>query len=154
MHLSEVLSAGGVVLRPPWRTFDDAVTGLVDMLVRNQQLPAALAPTAVRAVCERERESSTAIVEIGVSIPHARIDGVNRLVAAMAGGPPAVYYHMARVPITVIALVLSPPDHAAEHLNFLSALSVLLQSESLRRRFVNAADPPAALALLGGQIGA
>ena len=154
MRVSEVLGAGGVVLRPPWRTFDEAVTGLVNLLVRNEQLPATLAASAVRAVCEREREASTAIVEIGVSIPHARLDGVNRLVAAMAGGPPAVYYHMARVPITVIALVLSPPDHAAEHLNFLSALSVLLQSESLRRRLMNAADPTAALALLGGQAGA
>lgn len=154
MRVTEVLSAGGMILRPPWRTFEEAVAGLVDVLVRNQQLPATLAASAVRAVCERERDASTAIVEIGVSIPHARIDGVQHLVAAMAGGPAAVYYHMARVPITVMALVLSPPDHAAEHLNFLSALSMLLQSESLRRHLVNASDPDAALALLGGQAGA
>lgn len=136
------------MLRPPWRTFEEAVAGLVGELVRNGQLPAALAATAVRAVCERERDASTAIVEIGVSIPHARIDGVSRVVAAIAGGPPAVYYHMAQVPITVMALVLSPTDHAAEHLNFLSSLSILLQSESLRRRLVHAADADAALALL------
>ena len=148
MRLSDVLGAGGIFLRPPWRTFDEAVTGLVDVLVRNGQLCAPLAPAAIKAVCERERDASTAIVEIGVSIPHARIDGVQRVVAAIAGGPPAVYYHMTRVPIMVMALVLSPPDHAAEHLNFLSSLSMLLQSESLRRRLINAADPDAALELL------
>lgn len=148
MRVSDVLGAGGIVLRPPWRTFDEAVTGLVDVLVRNGQLGAPLAPAAIKAVCDRERDASTAIVEIGVSIPHARIDGVQRVVAAIAGGPPAVYYHMTRVPITLMALVLSPPDHAAEHLNFLSSLSMLLQSESLRRRLVNAADPDAALELL------
>ena len=60
---------------------------------------------------------------------------------------------MARVPITLMALVLSPPDHAAEHLNFLSSLSLLLQSESLRRRLVNATDSDAALTLLREQAG-
>lgn len=153
MRVSDVVGAGGIILRPPWRTFEEAVGGLVESLVRNGQLAAALAPTAIKAVCEREREASTAIVEIGVSIPHARLDGVQRVVAAMAGGPPAVYYHMTRVPITVMALVLSPPDHAAEHLNFLSSLSMLLQSESLRRRLVHASDSDAVLALLGPQAG-
>jgi mannitol/fructose-specific phosphotransferase system IIA component (Ntr-type) len=153
MRVSDVLCAGGIVLRPPWHTFEEAASGLVDQLVRNGQLPPALAPSAVRAVCEREREASTAIVEIGVSIPHARIDGVQQLVAAVAGAPSAVYYHMTRVPITVMALVLSPPDQAAEHLNFLSALSMLLQSEALRRRLVNAADADAALTLLRGPAG-
>jgi mannitol/fructose-specific phosphotransferase system IIA component (Ntr-type) len=153
MRVGEVVSAGGIVLRPPWRTFDEAVSGLVDQLVRNGQLPQALAPAAVRAVCEREREASTAIVEIGISIPHARIDGVQHLIAAVAGAPSAVYYHMTRVPITIMALVLSPPDQAAEHLNFLSALSMLLQSDSLRRRLVNASDVDAALTLLRGPAG-
>ncbi len=152
-RVSDILTVGGLILRPPLRTFEESVAGLVDVLVQNQQLPASMAEKAVRAVCERERESSTAIVEIGVSIPHARIDGVNHLVAALAGGPPAVYYHMTGVPISVMALVLSPPDHAAEHLNFLSSLSLLLQSESLRRRLVNATDSAAALALLRAQAG-
>lgn len=154
MGVSEVFAAGGLVIRPPWRTFEEAVAGLVNCLVANGQLPGSLVDAAIRAVCERERDASTAIVEIGVSMPHARIDGVHGLVAAMAGGPPAVYYHMAQVPITVMALVLSPPDHAAEHLNFLSSLSMLLQSESLRRRLIHASDTAAALALLRAQAGA
>lgn len=154
MRVSDVLAAGGLIMRPPWRTFDEAVAGLVASLVRNGQLPSTLAESAIRAVCDREREASTAIVEIGVSMPHARIEGVQHLVAAMAGGPPAVYYHFAQVPITVMALVLSPLDHAAEHLNFLSKLSMLLQSESLRRRLVHATDTASALALLRAQSGA
>ena len=153
MQLSETLAAGGLIIRPPWKTFEQAVDGLVQSLVRNGQLPVELAQPASLAVCERERHSSTAIVEIGVSIPHARLQGVNGLVAAIAGSPTAVYYHMQRVPITLMVLVLSAPNRAGEHLNFLSKMSMLLQSESLRLALCQATDQNAALAVLRGQPG-
>jgi mannitol/fructose-specific phosphotransferase system IIA component (Ntr-type) len=153
MRVSDVLAAGGLIIGPPWRTFEEAVEGLVDSLVAHGQVPAALREQAVRVVCERERMASTEIVEIGVSIPHARLPGITRVVAAIAGSTSAVYYAMAGVPITVMALVLSPPDLAGEHLNFLSSLSMLLQSEKVRRGLGQAADSAAALALLRAQKG-
>jgi mannitol/fructose-specific phosphotransferase system IIA component (Ntr-type) len=154
MRVSDIVAAGGLVIQPPWATFEQAVEGLVASLVENAQLRPTLAEAAIRAVCERERLASTAIVEIGVSIPHARIEGVDGLVAAIAGSPTAVYYHMQRVPITLMALVLSAPNRAGEHLNFLSKLSMLLQSESLRFALCHAANRAAALAVLRGQPGA
>lgn len=151
MRVSEIVAAGGLILQPAWATFEQAVEGLVASLVGNGQLRPVLAERAVRAVCERERLASTAIVEIGVSVPHARLNGVDGVVAAIAGSPTAVYYHMQRVPITLMALVLSAPDRAGEHLNFLSKLSMLLQSESLRFGLCHAADQAAALAILRSQ---
>ena len=153
MRVSDILAAGGLIIQPSWVTFDDAVDGLVASLVHNGQLPATLAGAAVRAVRERERVANTAIVEIGVSIPHARLDGVCGVVAAIAGSPTAVYYHMERVPITLMVLVLSAPDRAGEHLNFLSKMSMLLQSESLRYALRHAPDHGTALAALRAQPG-
>ncbi|OFV87276.1 MAG: hypothetical protein A3J75_08385 [Acidobacteria bacterium RBG_16_68_9] len=148
MRVSDVLAAGGFVIRPPWQTFEEAVEGLVDSLVVNGQVPVALRDGAIQAVCDRERMASTEIVEIGVSVPHARLPGIKGVVAAIAGSTTAVYYAAAGVPITVMALVLSPPNLAGDHLNFLSSLSMLLQSESIRRGLGQAADSAAALALL------
>ena len=66
MRVSEILAAGGVVVRPPWQTFEEAVEGLVGALASSGQIPETLCKRAVRAVCEREEMSSTTIVEINV----------------------------------------------------------------------------------------
>ena len=98
MSLSQIFEAGGVLLRPPWETFDDAIRGLTANLVSKQQLDPALGEPAVRAICEREAAESTAIVEIGVSIPHARLAGVDGLVACFAASPTGVYFETRGLP--------------------------------------------------------
>lgn len=153
MQVTDIIEAGGILLRQPCRTFADSVEQLVATLVAHGRLPAALREAAVHAVCERERMASTAIVEIGVSVPHARLPGVDGVVGAIAASPTAVYYAMVGVPITIMALILSPPDRAAEHLNVLASLSILLQSDTVRRGLQEAADVPTAVAVLRAQGG-
>jgi len=148
-RIIEVVETGGVLIGPSFASFDDAMAALVDRLVENGCLPAALRDEAIEAVCEREAISSTAIVEIGVSIPHARLDGVSSVVAAMAVSPSAVYYAMAEVPITIVVVVFSPPELAGDHLNMLAGLSLLLQSDDVRRSLRGADDPSGAIATLG-----
>jgi mannitol/fructose-specific phosphotransferase system IIA component (Ntr-type) len=140
-RLSEALTVGAVVVRPPWHSFAEAAHGLVHELVVAERLAGRLEEQALRAVTEREAIASTAVVEIGVSIPHARLEGITGVVAALAVSPTAVYYAHAEVPITIMALVLSSPLLSGEHLNFLSSLSLLLQSAATRRSLQNATTP-------------
>ena len=124
---------------------------LVDNLVERELLSPSLRDPAVTAICERELLASTAIVEIGVSIPHARVDGVQGVIGALAASPRAVYYAMAGVPISIVSVILSAPNSSGEHLNVLASLSMLLQSQSVRRGIEQAADAAAALAVLRAQ---
>ncbi|MFN8640260.1 MAG: hypothetical protein U0802_00830 [Candidatus Binatia bacterium] len=87
MRAAELIASGGIVMRPASASFGEVVGGLVDLLIANQCLPAGLRDPATRAVIERERLQSTAIVEIGVAVPHARVEGVRGVVAAMAASP-------------------------------------------------------------------
>ncbi len=151
MLLTDILETRGIVIRPPWKTFEQAVRGLVGSLVDSGNLSPSLAEKAVGAVCERERMQSTVMVEIGMSVPHARVPGVEGVVAALAVSPTAVYYAMRNVPISIMALVLSSPDLAAEHLNLLADVSMRLQSEKLRSALQHAVDAGAALAILRAQ---
>jgi mannitol/fructose-specific phosphotransferase system IIA component (Ntr-type) len=153
MRLSETFEAGGVIVAPPWRTFEEAVRGMVTQLVASGQVEATLGETAMRAICEREATCSTAIVEIGVSVPHARMEGIKGLVAAFATSPTAVYLETAGVPIRIMVLVLSAPELAAQHLQFLAKISMLLQSESVRQTLLNASDSSVALAFLRAREG-
>jgi mannitol/fructose-specific phosphotransferase system IIA component (Ntr-type) len=138
MRVSEALAAGGVMVRPEWGSFAATVSGLVERLVSSGRLPGQLAGEAVRRIQEREAVASTAMVDIGVSIPHARLDGIDGIVAAMAVSPRAVYQVGDGLPISIVVLVLSSPTLVGEHLNFLASLSMLLQSERFRQRVRNA----------------
>src|SRR5512135_317080 len=141
MRVSDALVSSAVVVRPAWETLDDTIAGLVDLLVASARLPRELVARAVTRVREREAVASTAMVDIGVSIPHARLEGINGVIAAIAVSPHAVYQVADGLPISIVALVLSSPSSSGEHLNFLSALSMLLQSGRIRERLRNAATP-------------
>jgi PTS system nitrogen regulatory IIA component len=138
MRVSEIIADGAVVVRPEWKTFDETVARMVHSLVRGGCLPAALAGDAVRGIFEREAIAGTAMVDIGVSIPHARLEGVDGIVAAMAVAPDAVYQVADGLPISIVVLVLSSPARSGEYLNFLSGVSMLLQSARNRERLRHA----------------
>ena len=152
MRISSLLDSGVIAVAPPWSTFQEAVRGLVQRLSESGRLSEDLVHSAVEAVCERERVADTVIVEISVGIPHARVIGVREVLIALAVSPTALYA-LGGIPISIMALVLSPPEMAAEHLNALSAFSMLLQSEQVRCQLRTAANGEAALMILQGQEG-
>jgi len=143
MRISEGIEPGAVAVRPEWTTFSETVDGLIERLVESGRLARSVAEQAASRIYEREAIASTAMVDIGVSIPHARIDGVRGIIAAIAVSPEAVYYVADGAPIGIVVLVLSSPSLTGEHLNFLSSVSMLLQSEQTRlalRRATGTAD--------------
>lgn len=141
IRVGDALPAGSVLVQPTWEGLAETINRLVERLVVAGRLPAELAPEAVRLIQEREAVVSTAMVDIGVSIPHARLEGIEGIVAAMAVSPRAVYHAGDRLPISIVVLVLSSPALAGEHLGFLAGLSMLLQSARFRQSVRNAATP-------------
>jgi PTS system nitrogen regulatory IIA component len=147
MRVSDTL-VGQPIVRPAWGSFDDAIAGLVEQVVAGDRLPATLAAQAVQRIREREVMASTAMVDIGISIPHARLAGIDGVAAAIAVSPTAVYQLADGLPISIVVLVLSSPSLTGEHLNFLSTLSMLLQSAHIREQLRNASSPQAVLRLI------
>jgi mannitol/fructose-specific phosphotransferase system IIA component (Ntr-type) len=141
VRVSDTLVDGTVIVGAAWGTFEATIAQMVDRLVSSGRLAPTLAAEAVRRIREREAIAGTAMVDIGVSIPHARLEGVDRLVAAMAVSPGAVYQVADGLPISIVVLVLSSPHLTGEHLNFLSEASMILQSVRTRDRLRHASAP-------------
>lgn len=148
MRISDTLSVSSILTGTSWPDFEAAVAALVGVLVRAGTLPANLGREAVAAVCSRERMASTAMVDIGVSIPHTRLEGIHGVISALAVSPQPIYGATMGTPISIVALVLSPPALTGEHLNFLSALSLLLHSSAVRQSLQRAVTPAAALDII------
>lgn len=135
-------------IAPPWRTFVETVSGLVETLAATGTMPSGREEEATGAVVAREAEASTALLDIHVGIPHARLAGLRRAVTAIAVSPDGLYEAVPTVAIQVVALVLSPPAATADHLRTLTGVATLLRSETLRAALLAAPDGTAALAVL------
>ena len=142
------LRAEHIAIAPSWHGFEAAVDGLLDRLLRSGVLSPATRADAADAVRAREREASTAVLEIGVGVPHARITGLDAPVVGLAVSARGLYEAAPTVPIRIVALVLSPLDALEEHLRTLADIATLLHSAEIRALLLRASDGPAALDVL------
>lgn len=148
MPFASRLRSDQVVIAPDWQGFDATVDGLLGRLRGAGLLSAATSDAAARAIRARESEASTAVLEIGVGVPHARIAGLDTSVVALAVSPSGLYEAAPTVPIRIVALVLSPSSAIEDHLRTLADIATLLHSAELRTLLLRAQDEAAALAAL------
>jgi PTS system nitrogen regulatory IIA component len=94
----------------------------------------------VQALEDRERLNSTALGE-GVAIPHGKLPGLKRVVAAFGRSPAGVdFSSLDGKPTYLFFLLVAPEDSAGAHLKALARISRLLKDESFRTRLLNASN--------------
>lgn len=103
---------------------------------------------AFAAIMEREASMSTGMQD-GVALPHAKIDGVEHLVAAVGLKPGGMdFASLDGKPTTIVALSLSPKKNPESHLQYLAAVGKALRSEALRAKLLSAPNPGAVAEML------
>jgi mannitol/fructose-specific phosphotransferase system IIA component (Ntr-type) len=142
------LRAAQIVIAPGWHGFGATVDGLIARLAETGLLTSETGSDAGRAVRAREAEASTAMLEIGVGVPHARISGLNAPVVALALAQEGLYEAAPTVPIRIVALVLSPIAAIEDHLRMLADIATMLRSSELRALLLRARDEATALEAL------
>lgn len=96
------------------------------------------AEEAAGKIAEREEDFSTGI-GYGIAIPHARIDGIDRLYMVAARSAEGIEFDsIDGLAVTLIFMLFSPTSSPAEHTEVLSALSRMLSYEEVRRRLSQA----------------
>jgi len=151
MSLVDLLRAEHVYVDPPWTSFEEAIAGMVAGVARVGSIDQATCVPATNALLLRERASSTAIPEIGLAIPHARLAGLTTPVAALAVAAGGLYEAAPSLPIRIVALVLSPEQATDAHLQLLAGVATSLRSPVLRRALLRATSAAAVLATLDGR---
>lgn len=113
----------------------------------------ALDPAAVRArIEEREALGSTGFGR-GVAIPHARVEGLNRPVAAFLRLESPVAFDAADgLPVDLVFGLLSPAQAGAAHLHALAAISRMMRDERMHTALVQAPSAEALYGLLSNVI--
>lgn len=122
---------------------------ILDQLARRFAAVYGLDHEAVLArILERESLGSTGFGR-GVAIPHARIDGVNRPVAAFLRLDSPVDFNAADgIPIDLVFGLLSPEAAGAAHLHALAAISRMMRDERMHQSLIAAPGVEALYSLL------
>jgi len=121
---------------------------LAAMAARFAQVYALDRVAVLEGLEEREALGSTGFGR-GVALPHARIDGLARPIAAlMKLSAPVDYASADRLPVDLVIGLLSPTNAGATHLHALAALSRMVRDEDIHRALVEATDTETLYALL------
>jgi PTS system nitrogen regulatory IIA component len=87
--------------------------------------------------------NSTALGD-GVAIPHGKLPGVRRVIAAFARSKAGVdFQSLDGKPTHLFFLLVAPEDSAGAHLKALARISRLLKDPSFRSRLLEAPDAKA-----------
>jgi len=103
-------------------------------------LPKLSTDSLTSILMERESLGSTGIGD-GVAIPHGKVAGIERLVAAFGRSRNGVPFHsLDGKPAHLFFLIMAPENSAGMHLKALARISRLLKDERFRRSLLEAAD--------------
>jgi len=138
MRIDDFLAPEMVVPALQGRTKDDVIEELAEVVSKHH--PEIDHWRLVGALQDRERLNSTALGE-GVAIPHGKLPGVKRVVAAFGRSPQGVDFNsLDGKPTHLFFLLVAPEDSAGAHLKALARISRLLKDESFRAHLMQAGD--------------
>ncbi len=102
----------------------------------------------INAALERERLGSTGVGN-GVAVPHARIEGIDRVMTVFVRlETPLDFHSVDDRAVDLIVFILAPESAGSVHLRALAKVSRLLRSQDMRQRLRAAPTAEAVFALI------
>jgi mannitol/fructose-specific phosphotransferase system IIA component (Ntr-type) len=123
-----------------------AIQELVGHLVATGRVPREVGPEILRQVIARERSMSTGM-ERGIAIPHAAVDGVDRVLACMgivARQEGLAFDAIDGQPARLVVLLVIPRSQKLLHIRTLADVARVLGDEATREALIRAPDAAAA----------
>lgn len=144
MDIGELLAEDGVVLRSGASSKRQALHVVAEAAAEALGLPVE---RVLEALLEREALGSTGL-GAGVAVPHARIEGLDRVTAVFVRlDTPVSYGSVDDRPVDLLFALFAPPREGAEHLRALAAVSRALRAPEMREQLRQARTADAIRAL-------
>ncbi|MCX5674055.1 MAG: PTS sugar transporter subunit IIA [Planctomycetota bacterium] len=133
MHLMDFIRPEAVLPNLEADTARGAVEEMVAALVKTKVIPASERRRAVDAVMRREKKGTTGFGN-GVAIPHAKQDGIDKIVGAVGRSAAGIdFAALDGQPVHLFFLLLSGADKPEEHLKAMEHIFRSIKNDNLRR---------------------
>jgi PTS system nitrogen regulatory IIA component len=145
MTIGDLLDPGAVALRASAPGKRQALSLIADIAARVMGVDA---DTALDGLVEREAAGSTGVGE-GVAIPHARLDGLDRVRAVvMRLDTPVAFDALDDKPVDLLVALFAPREANAQHLRALARVARMMRQPALRQALRQARSADALHVLL------
>ncbi|MDO9336850.1 MAG: PTS IIA-like nitrogen-regulatory protein PtsN [Caulobacteraceae bacterium] len=146
MNIGQLLEARAIVPRASGGSKRQVLSVIADVAARSWGLDQA---AVLDALLEREAAGSTGVGH-GVAVPHARLEGLDRMRAVFVRlETPIAYEAVDGAKVDLLFALLAPAaDSTAEHLRSLARVSRMMRQADLRAQLRHARTAEAILALL------
>lgn len=153
-RLIDFLHEENIVVDLEADTKEEAITQLVDVLIRSNRLEADR-DALLSSVLERERDMSTCFGD-GLAVPHGILPTGSAMVGAMGISSDGLPFGTPDgVPVHCMVVLATPDNERDRHLQVLAALARLVTTDrSIRRQLFHAESPGHAYELLHAGEGA
>jgi len=145
MHIGDFLDRNAIALRVSAANKRQALAVIAEIAARHLGRDAG---EMLDALSEREQAGSTGVGH-GVAVPHARLDGLERMRGVFVRlEQPVAFQAVDEQPVDLIFALFAPANAGSEHLRALARVSRLLRQPELRQQLRQARTADALHALL------
>lgn len=139
MILTQILQPTSIKAPLAAKNKDDAIEELVNCLADSNLLSDR--GEAFEAVMAREQTRSTGIGS-GIAIPHGKCTAAKELVMAIGiASDPIEFESIDNKPVSIVILLVSPPDQTGPHIQALARISRLMLDEQFKGQLEKATSP-------------
>lgn len=145
MNIGELLDRSAISLRVSAANKKKALAVIAEIAARNFHLDAG---EVLDALTEREAAGSTGVGH-GVAVPHARLDGLERMRGVFVRiEQPVEFEAVDDQPVDLLFALFAPKNAGADHLRALARVSRVMRQGELREQLRKARTADALHALL------
>jgi PTS system nitrogen regulatory IIA component len=143
MKLLDVISRNSIIADLDATDRNGAIRELVEVLARAKLIEPSAVEGIVRSIVARERTRGTTGFGKGVAVPHVKVAGLSRVVAAVGRSAAGIDFgSLDGQPVYSVFLIVSPEDQPEEHLRAMDLIFRHLQQEQFRK-FLRQSDEQA-----------
>lgn len=133
MKFSDFVCFKAIIPELKARNRDEAITELVNALVKGGRLKSSYSAEIIKSVIKREKEASTGMGK-GVAVPHVKHPSVKEAIAAIGRSSRGLdFSSLDKQPVYSVILLISPVDNPDKHLQAMEGIFKHLQQEKFRK---------------------
>ena len=133
MKLSDIVVEDAIRARLEATSRNEAIRELVEALADSGAITKKDSSSVAKAIITREGQATTGIGK-GISLPHAKIKGIKKPIAALGGSIDGLdFTSLDAKPVYSVILLLSSPDNPDEHLQAMETIFRHVQRDLFRK---------------------
>jgi len=148
MNFLESLKKNSIIIKPDAKNRWEIIEEMVDLAVKNKDIPSEDAENIKKSLIEREKSMSTGIGN-GIAIPHCSTSKISNIVAVMALVQKGLNFEaIDNELVKIVILLIVPKEKLSQHIKTFTNIAQMLNNAELREKLLEITKPDSILKTL------